>query len=213
VDASSAERLAYLKQASTLRRSAGGDEEPVVSPDDEESNGEAVTLSEARFFEMAATEQFILTISDAGFGKRSSAYEYRITKRGGKGIDLMNLGRGSEAKVAAAFPVSPGDQIMLVTNAGKLIRCPVEDIRIAGRSTRGVTLFKIDAAEHVVSVAHLGEMTESNGNGAAHEAVEEAVEQAIEGAEPAQTQDADLNGNGNGSDDNGAKGSGERDDG
>jgi DNA gyrase subunit A len=207
VDASSAERLAYLKQASALRRQAGGDEEPAVTPDDEETNGEAVTLSEARFAEMAAAEQFILTISDAGFGKRSSAYEYRITKRGGKGIDLMNLGKGTEAKVAAAFPVLAGDQIMLVTNGGKLIRCPVEDIRIAGRSTRGVTLFKIDADERVVSVAHLGEVAEgSNGNGAVHEAVEEAVEQAIEAAEPAQIEDTDLNGNG-------ANGSGGRDDG
>jgi DNA gyrase subunit A len=202
VDATSAERIAYLKQASALRRSAGADEEPVVVPDDEEANGEAVTLSEARFSDMAAAEQFILTVSDAGFGKRSSAYEYRITRRGGKGIDLMNLGRGTDAKVAAAFPVSPGDQIMLVTNAGKLIRCPVEDIRLAGRSTRGVTLFKIDAAERVVSVAHLGEVAE-NGNGAAHEAVEEA----ISAAEPAETEDAQLP-NGNGSEGNGTDGSG-----
>ena len=206
VDASSPERIAYLKQASALRRQAGADEEPAVVADDEDTNGEAVTLSEARFAEMAAAEQFILTISDAGFGKRSSAYEYRITKRGGKGIDLMNLGKGAEAKVAAAFPVSPGDQIMLVTNGGKLIRCPVEDIRIAGRSTRGVTLFKIDAGERVVSVAHLGEVAEgSNGNGAVHDAVEEAVEQAIEAAEPAQIEDTNLpNGNGgNGGGDHG----------
>jgi DNA gyrase subunit A len=102
--------------------------------------------------------------------------------------------------VAAAFPVMPGDQIMLVTNAGKLIRCPVEDIRLAGRSTRGVTLFKIDAAERVVSVAHLGEVAE-NGNGAAHEAVEEA----IEAAEPAETEDAQLP-NGNGADGDDADG-------
>ena len=201
VEVTSAERIAYLRQASALRRQAGADEEPAVVTDDEEINGEAVTLSEARFNEMAAAEQFILTISDAGFGKRSSAYEYRITKRGGKGIDLMNLGKGAEAKVAAAFPVSPGDQIMLVTNGGKLIRCPVEDIRIAGRSTRGVTLFKIDAGERVVSVAHLGEVAEGNGNGAAQEAVDEAVEQAIEAAEPAETENTTLpndNGDGNG---------------
>jgi DNA gyrase subunit A len=119
----------------------------------------------------------------------------------------MNLGRGAEAKVAAAFPVSPGDQIMLVTNGGKLIRCPVEDIRIAGRSTRGVTLFKIDAGERVVSVAHLGEVAEgSNGNGAVHDAVEAAVEQAIEAAEPAQIEETNLP-NGNGS--NGASGGGD----
>jgi DNA gyrase subunit A len=211
VDATSAERLAYLKQASALRRSAGADEEPVVIPDDEETNGEAVTLSEARFAELAAAEQFILTISDSGFGKRTSAYEYRITKRGGKGIELMNLGKGTDAKVAAAFPVSRGDQIMLVTNAGKLIRCPVEDIRIAGRSTRGVTLFKIDAAERVVSVAHLGEVAENgNGNGAAHEAMEEAVDEAIGAAEPAETEDVQLpdgDGSGvNGADDGGGHG-------
>jgi DNA gyrase subunit A len=207
VDVTSAERLAYLKQASALRRQAGADEEPVVVADDEETNGEAVTLSEARFAEMAAAEQFILTISDSGFGKRTSAFEYRITKRGGKGIELMNLGRGG--KVAAAFPVMPGDQIMLVTNAGKLIRCPVEDIRIAGRSTRGVTLFKIDAAERVVSVAHLGEVAENgNGNGAIHDAVEQAVEQAIEGAEPAQIENTTLP-NGNGSNGSGGNGPGD----
>ena len=196
VDATSAERIAYLKQASALRRSAGADEEPVVVPDDEESNGESVTLSESRFAEMAAAEQFILTISDTGFGKRSSAYEYRITRRGGKGIELMSLGRGSDSKVAAAFPVSRGDQIMLVTNAGKLIRCPVEDIRIAGRSTRGVTLFKIDAAERVVSVAHLGEVAEGGTNGAAHEAIAEALDQAVAGAEPADIGAPSPEGNG-----------------
>ncbi len=167
MDASSEERLAYIRQANALRR--GGDEEPEVADAvaEEEAEGAvaAVTLSDERFAQLAAGEQFILTISDQGYGKRSSAYEYRITRRGGKGIDLMGLGKGKAAlaQVAAAFPVQDADQIMLVTNGGKLIRCPVGDVRIAGRNTRGVTLFRIDEGERVVSVAHLGDVGGNNG--------------------------------------------------
>jgi DNA gyrase subunit A len=174
-DATTEERLAYIRQANALRRA--GDEEPEVADAaaEEEAEGAvaAVQLSEARFAELATAEQFILTISDQGYGKRSSAYEYRITRRGGKGIDLMNLGKGKAvAQVAAGFPVLDADQIMLVTNGGKLIRCPVADIRIAGRNTRGVTLFRIDDGERVVSVAHLTDVG-SEGNGDTELAVED----------------------------------------
>jgi DNA gyrase subunit A len=158
-DATSEERAAYLRHASALRRGMG---EEVAPPSSEDTAaGEGVALSEERLAALGAAEQFILTIADSGYGKRSSSYEYRITNRGGKGIELMDLGKVADAKVIAALPVENGDQIMLVTNGGKLIRSPVNDIRIAGRSTRGVVLFKMDDGERVVSVAHLAEVNDN----------------------------------------------------
>ena len=110
----------------------------------------------------------MLTVSSEGFGKRTSAYEYRVTGRGGKGVELMNLAKGGE--IVAAFPVLDTDQIMLVTDGGTLIRCPVEGIRIAGRSTQGVIVFDTAEDEHVVSVEHIGDDGENgeNGNGNGH---------------------------------------------
>ena len=160
VDIEGAERAAYVRMANALRRGAEAEEETATDADDEDDDG-AVTLSTERFDELAGREQFILTISDSGVGKRSSAFEYRITRRGGKGIELMKFA-SADARVAAAFPVLAEDQIMLVTNGGKLIRTPVGDIRIAGRSTRGVTLFRMGEDEHVVSVAHLGDVGEDD---------------------------------------------------
>jgi DNA gyrase subunit A len=164
VDIESAERTAYVRAASAARRGTEAEEEAVAPEDSGEENGAELTLSDTRYDELAAQEQFILTIADNGFGKRSSAFEYRITRRGGKGIELMKLGNGS-ARVVGAFPVSADDQIVLVTDGGKLIRTPVKDIRIAGRSTRGVTLFRVADDEHIVSVAHLVDVGEDE-NGA-----------------------------------------------
>ena len=112
---------------------------------------------------MSANEQFVLTISENGYGKRTSSYEYRTTGRGGKGIVAMSV-NGRNGKLVASFPVEDSDQIMLVTDKGQLIRCPVEDIRIAGRSTQGVTVFNTADDERVVSVEHLSDEAES-GNG------------------------------------------------
>jgi len=151
VEVETAERAAYLRQAAQMRRN--GEEEPDPEEAGEEGNGAAV-ISPARVEELAGREQFLLTVADSGFGKRSSAYEYRIARRGGKGIELMKLG-ARDSRVVAAFPVMDDDQIMLVTDGGKLIRTTVGDIRIAGRSTRGVTLFRVAEDERVVSVAHL----------------------------------------------------------
>ncbi len=158
-----AERAAYVRMASALRRGAEVEEENGNGADEEEEAAADVTLSQARFDELAAQEQFILTIADTGFGKRSSAFEYRLTRRGGKGIELMKFA-AKDACVAAAFPVMDEDQIMLVTDGGKLIRTTVADIRIAGRSTRGVRLFRISEDERVVSVAHLMDVGEANGD-------------------------------------------------
>ena len=114
----------------------------------------------------------MLTVASSGFGKRTSAYEYRVTGRGGKGVELMSLARGGE--VVAAFPVLDNDQIMLVTDGGTLIRCPVDGIRIAGRATRGVRIVNVSEGERVVSAVRIGEDDASaengngNGNGDSH---------------------------------------------
>jgi len=159
MDVDSEERAAYLRRASAVRR-GGAEEEP--STDAEEASG-AMELGEQRYVELSAAEQFVLTISENGYGKRSSSYEYRTTGRGGKGIVAMSVNERN-GKLIASFPVEHSDQIMLVTDKGQLIRCPVEDIRIAGRSTQGVIVFDTAEDEHVVSVEHIGEDAE-NGNG------------------------------------------------
>jgi DNA gyrase subunit A len=157
------ERDAYLRYANARRRGENGASEGGA----ENGNGEyGMELTAQRLEELAEAEQFILSVADDGYGKRTSAYEYRVTGRGGQGIGNLDLERavGREAGVVAAFPVEPGDQIMLVTDGGKLIRSPVEDIRIAGRTTRGVTLFRIDESERIVSVAHLPEEEDDGGD-------------------------------------------------
>ncbi|HEV2000311.1 MAG TPA: DNA gyrase C-terminal beta-propeller domain-containing protein, partial [Xanthobacteraceae bacterium] len=150
------ERAAYLKLANAVRR---GDE---AEKDVEEEKVKAIEISQKRYIELGAAEQFILTITERGYGKRTSSYEYRITGRGGKGIVAMKVG-GKNGPVVASFPVEEGDQIMLVTDNGKLIRCPVAGIRIAGRSTQGVIVFSTDSKEKVVSVERIGE-DEGNGS-------------------------------------------------
>jgi DNA gyrase subunit A len=113
-------------------------------------------LSAERFALMAEREQFILTVTANGYGKRSSAYEYRRTNRGGKGIVNIDTSMRN-GLVVASFPVEEGEEIMLVTDQGKIIRMPVKDIRKAGRATMGVTLFKVAEEEHVVSAARIRE--------------------------------------------------------
>jgi DNA gyrase subunit A len=162
MDADAEERAAYLRRANAVRR-GGVDEEAGI--DSEDASG-AIELGEQRYVEMSASEQFVLTISENGFGKRSSSFEYRTTGRGGKGIVAMSV-NGRNGKLVASFPVEDPDQIMLVTDKGQLIRCPVEGIRIAGRSTQGVIVFDTAEDEHVVSVEHIGDDGENgeNGNG------------------------------------------------
>jgi DNA gyrase subunit A len=161
VDATAEERAAYLKRASAVRRGGNGDEE--VAVDAEEATG-AIELGERRYVDMSAAEQFVLTVSERGFGKRSSSYEYRTTGRGGKGIVAMSI-TSRNGPLIASFPVEEQDQIMLVTNGGQLIRCPIDGIRIAGRSTQGVIVFSTADGERVVSVERLSEEGEENGEG------------------------------------------------
>ena len=101
---------------------------------------------------MEAAEEMLLTVTDSGFGKRSSAYEYRVTGRGGQGIANITLAPRNGKAVVATFPVRPGDDVMLVTDAGRLIRVPADQVRITGRQAMGVTLFRVDCGEHVTSV-------------------------------------------------------------
>ena len=132
-------------------------------------DGAVPSLTEERRAALAAGEQFLLTVRDDGFGKRTSTHDYRLTRRGGKGVINMVVGEG-ERRVVAAFPVADRDEIMLVTDGGRLIRCPVDGISKVGRSARGVTLFRLAGGERVVSAARLAE---ANGDVAtADEAVE-----------------------------------------
>jgi DNA gyrase subunit A len=160
VEASAEERVAYLKRASAVRRgqTAEGEEN---GGDAEEATG-AIELGETRYVDMSANEQFVLTISEKGFGKRTSSYEYRTTNRGGKGIVAMAVTE-KNGRIVASFPVEESDQIMLVTDGGQLIRCPVDGIRIAGRATQGVIVFSTAEGEKVASVERLSEEGEDNG--------------------------------------------------
>jgi DNA gyrase subunit A len=150
VEASPDERAAFLK----MSRAVAG-EEAEQAPSDEEATAD-IRLSQERYAEMGAAEQIILTVSSNGYGKRTSSYEYRITGRGGKGIVAMTVNERN-GPLVASFPVEDEDQIMLVTDGGQLIRCPVHDIRKAGRSTQGVIVIDVADDEHVVSVEHITE--------------------------------------------------------
>lgn len=161
VETTSDERSAYLK----MRRAVAGEaatEEAPADAEAEETSG-SFQLPQERYVEMSAQEQVVLTVSVNGYGKRTSSYEYRTTGRGGKGIVAMSV-NNRNGNLVASFPVEEADQIMLVTDKGQLIRCPVEGIRIAGRSTQGVIVFDTAEDEHVVSVEHITEEAE-NGNG------------------------------------------------
>jgi DNA gyrase subunit A len=142
-------------------------EQPAEPDDGEGENGNGIgeaALTEEQFLDLAAREEFVLSVTRKGFGVRSSAYDYRITGRGGQGVNNMDLSRRRDA-IVAVFPVGHNDQIMLVTDAGTVIRIPVNDIRIARRGSAGVVVFRVDEDERVVSVARLPEVAEENGDG------------------------------------------------
>src|SRR5271154_2271271 len=157
IDVTADQRVAYLKQ----RRATEGDaDEAEGAAESEDENGAepngAGTLEPERFEAMRAAEQVILTISENGYGKRTSSFEYRVTGRGGKGIVAMAV-NARNGSLVASFPVEESDELMLVTDGGQLIRVPVTGIRIAGRSTQGVIVFDTADEEHVVSVDRIGE--------------------------------------------------------
>jgi DNA gyrase subunit A len=178
VDAAPAERAAYLKQATSERRAANGegDEEEIALTNEE--IGEETTLPAGRYDELKAREQFVLTVTEYGYGKRSSSYDFRLTNRGGKGIRATDVSKAAEiGRLIAGFPVEDGDQIMLVSDGGQVIRVPVDGIRIASRATKGVTIFNTAEGEKVVSVERISE------NGGEEE--EETGADDVQGAPPA----------------------------
>ena len=151
-----------MKRANAARRSEGDEAVEEVEDDTGADDGESVPaadangeveLSDERFGQLQLAEQFILTITDEGMGKRASAFDYRRTGRGGKGLIAHKLSKGQ--KLVASFPIAGEDEIMVVTDAGQLIRCAVDQIRIAGRATQGVRVLRVAAGERVVSVERL----------------------------------------------------------
>ncbi|WP_337180932.1 DNA gyrase subunit A [Shinella sp.] len=172
------ERAAYLKRSAAERRASGVDEEDIALVG--EDVGEVGDLTEERYQELKAREQFVLTVSQKGYGKRSSSYDFRTSGRGGKGIRATDTSKTGEiGELVAAFPVEEKDQLMLVSDGGQLIRVPVDGIRIASRATKGVTIFSTSRDEKVVSVERI---SEPDGDDDAEGDVE-AAEDAAPGAE------------------------------
>jgi DNA gyrase subunit A len=164
VPATPEERAAYVKHARAMAKAAlgeGDDMEDAGAPDDEdEAVGEAA-LSPERIAELGAAEEILLTVSTEGYGKRSSAYEFRRTGRGGQGLLAQDLSKRG-GRLAASFPVEDSDQILLVTDQGQLIRTPVSQVRMVGRNTSGVIIFRTSEEEHVVSVERLADTGEDD---------------------------------------------------
>jgi DNA gyrase subunit A len=147
IDFTIEERNAYLK----MRRL----DDDSVADDDEESTAD-VTLTDERYKELQGKEEFILTLTDKGYAKRTSSYEYRVTHRGGQG--LTNIGLSAKnGKVISSFPVGHGDDIVLMSDASTTIRCPVEGVRICGRTSQGVIVIRVADNEKVISTTRLDE--------------------------------------------------------
>ena len=139
------------------RAESGEAEAPVEAEDDVEEGLEEATLTSERYAALGAREQFVLTMSQTGFGKRSSSYEYRVTGRGGSGIVAIGMGKKNSA-VIASFPVEESDDLMLISDAGQTIRIAVSSVSIQGRSAQGVTVFRVDEGEKVVSVESIADV-------------------------------------------------------
>ncbi len=152
------EARSYLKHMAAMRRAMNDQ----VEEAGEDEGGADIALAPERIAELQAAEQFILTVTENGYGKRSSAYEYRVSGRGGKGI-IAIVTNARNGPVVASFPVEDSDQIMVVTNGGQLLRTSVEEVRIAGRNTQGVTILRTRAGEQVVSVEHLSDVGDEEG--------------------------------------------------
>ncbi len=181
VAATPEERAADVKHARAMAKAASGegdDVEEASAPDDEEEAVIEAALSPERIAELGAAEEVILTVSTEGYGKRSSAYEFRRTGRGGQGLLAQDLTKRG-GRLAASFPVEESDEILLVTDQGQLIRTPVSQVRMVGRNTSGVIIFRTSDEEHVVSVERLADSGEDDG-----------VDEAGEGEAPATDGDA-----------------------
>jgi len=158
VDVEPAEARAYLKHAAAMRRAAG-EEGPELEPvvDDEQADAGEAPITPERIAALGAREQFILTVTSDGLGKRASSYEYRVSGRGGKGLISHRLS-DAQARIVGAFPVEEAQDLMLVTDKGQLIRMGVSGIRVAGRATQGVTLIRTGPDERVVAAEGLADV-------------------------------------------------------
>lgn len=187
-DATSEQRDEYARIASAIKRiSAERGDDSCVSPED---TGLLNVLTTEKYKEMAEREQFILSVTSTGYGKRTSSYEYRVTGRGGQGIANMEMSARNK-EIVSSFPIEDDNQIMMVTDGGKLIRMPVKDIRIAGRKTQGVILFRTAENERVVSVTWLDaddgdddELEEETGSEVLGDSVAEPEDNFDEVSEP-----------------------------
>ncbi|RZV41312.1 MAG: DNA gyrase subunit A, partial [Acidimicrobiales bacterium] len=162
MDVTTDEARAYIKYANAKRRALGDD-----TPGDDNEDADNV-LSMERKVELEANEQYVLTIADDGMGKRSSSYDYRCMNRGGQGVTAQDLSRkdGEDAKLVRSFSITEDDQIMLVTDGGQLIRCPVRNISVISRSSKGVTVIRVTDPERVVSVERIEETDDGDENDA-----------------------------------------------
>ncbi|WP_407658370.1 DNA gyrase subunit A [Maricaulis maris] len=155
IDVTSPEAREYLKHATAMRRALGEeevDDTPVEIDGDDEGDG-LEGLSTERLAELGAAEEFLLTVASDGMGKRSSAYDFRVMGRGNNGVAATDIKR--DVPLSASFPVDDADQIMAVTDGGQLIRFPVDTVRIASRSSRGVRLIRLNEGENVVAVVRI----------------------------------------------------------
>jgi DNA gyrase subunit A len=164
VEAPPAERAAFLRRAIAERKAASledAETEEDVALTNEEV-GEEADLSDERYAFLKEHEQFVLTVTEYGYGKRSSSYDFRVIGRGGKGIRATDVSKVDEiGRLVAAFPVADGDQIMLASDGGTVIRVPVANIRLASRATKGVKVFSTADGEKVVSVERISEAEEA----------------------------------------------------
>lgn len=182
VEATVEERAAYLRMANARRRAeaaANGEEAEEVMAHDDSETAENLPLTPERFAELEAGEEVLLIVSNAGFGRRSSAYDYRVSGRGGQGINNMTFSANKRGNaVVATLPVLEGTDVMLVTDAGRLIRLPIAQVRIMSRQASGVTLFRLNDTEEVTSVFPVMDDGEEGEEGDATEATDNAAPDA-----------------------------------
>ena len=162
MDVETDEARAYMKHANAMRRALGDD-----AQDDDDDIVNETALSDERIGALGAAEQFVLTLAEDGMGKRSSSYDYRCMNRGGQGVAAQDLSRkgGENARLVRSFTISDEDQIMMVTDGGLLVRCPVKNISIVSRSARGVTVIRTKEDERVVSVERIEENDDEDEGG------------------------------------------------
>jgi len=175
VEAKVEDRVAYLKAS---RRRVGAEDDVNVTAVGDEDTVPEVQLSQERYADLESAEEILLTVTNGGFGKRSSAYEYRVTGRGGQGITNITLSPRNGTAVVASFPVRPGDGVMLVTDEGRLIRVPSDQVRVTGRSSMGVTLFRLGDTERVTSVFPIIDSVVPDG--VPEDAIDDAIEDATD---------------------------------